>query len=158
MPRLALPIAAVLSLLFAAPAGAETMSAESRFELWNECRAIDLVVESATGGGAGIGLTERAIAARLRARLGAAGLYDPEGLAYLDIRASVVGPAFHVSVEFRKPLRDPASGEEGLAATWISGSTGTHGGDPGYVLASASGHAEGFVAQYLRVNARACKR
>ena len=157
MPRLAAPIVVAL-LLLAAPAPAETVSAGARFELWNDCRAIDLVAESTTGGGANIGLTERAIATALRTRLGAAGIYDPEGLAYLDVRASVVGSAFHFSVEFRKRLRDPASGEEGLAATWISGSTGTHGGDSDYILASISEHADGFVEQYLRVNADACKR
>ena len=157
MPRFAAPIAVALWLLAVAPARAETMSADARFELWNDCRPIDLVAERAIGGVSGIGLTERAVAAALRAKLGAAGIYDPEGLAYLDVRASVVGPAFHVSVEFRKRLRDPASGEEGLAATWISGSTGTHGGDSDYILASISEHADRFVRQYLRVNAAACK-
>lgn len=158
MPRLVAPIAVALLLLAAAPVRAETISADARFELWNDCRPIDLVAESATGGTPGIGLTERAIAAALRAKLGAAGIYDPEGLAFLDVRANVVGPAFHVSVEFRKRLRDPASGEDGLAATWISGSTGTHGGNPHYILKSISEHADRFVQQYLRVNAAACKR
>ena len=158
MPRLALPLAAVLSLLFAAPAGAETISAESRFELWNDCRPIDLVVESATGGKAGIGPTERAIATAVRGKLGASGIYDAEGLAYLDVHASVVGPAFHVGIEFRKWLKDPASGTEGSATTWVAGSTGTHGGNPDYVLAAIAEHVDRFVGQYRRVNADACKR
>ena len=157
MLRPAVPLSA-LSLLAAAPAWPATVPAETRFQLWNDCRPIDLVAESATGGTPGIGLTERAFAAALRARLGAAGIYDPEGLAYLDVRASVVGPAFHVSLEFRKRLKDPASGTEGWAATWISGSTGTHGGNPDYILAAIAEHADRFIDRYLRVNAHACKR
>ena len=151
-------LAAALLLLPAAPGWAEKIPAEARFELWNDCRAVDVVVESAPGGTAGIGLRERAIAAAVRGKLGAAGIYDAEGLAYLDIHASVVGPAFHVGVEFRKWLKDPASGKEGAAATWISGSTGTHGGNSDYVLASVAEHVDGFIAQYLRVNAAACER
>ncbi len=157
MLRPTVPFAA-LALLAAAPAWPATVPAEARFELWNDCRPIDLVVESATGGPAGIGLTEKAIATAVRRRLGAAGIYDPDGLAYLDVRVSVVGPAFHVGIEYRKWLKDPASGEEGSAATWISGSTGTHGGSPEYIMDSIAEHLGGFVEQYLRVNADGCKR
>ena len=158
MPRPTVPLVAALSLLLAAPAWAERTTAEARFELWNDCRSMDLVVESATGGTADIGLTEQAIAVAVRGKLGAAGVYDPEGLAYLDVHARVVGPAFHFSIEYRKWLKDPASGEEGAAATWISGSTGTHGGGSDYVLASISEHVDRFIEQYRRVNADACER
>ena len=158
MPRPAAMLAAALPLLLAAPGWAEKISAEARFGLWNDCRPIDVVVESAISGTAGIGLAERRIATALRAKLGDAGIYDAEGLAYLDIHVSVVGPAFHVGTEFRKWLKDPASGEAGPAATWISGSTGTHGGKSDYILASIAEHADGFIAQYLRVNADACER
>ena len=158
MPRPAVQLLAALSLLLAAPAGAQKISAEARFELWNDCRPIDLVVESTIGGTAGVGPTEPAIVTSVRDRLSAAGIYDAEGLAYLDVHAGVVGRAFHVSIEFRKWLKDPASGAEGWAATWISGSTGTHGGRSGYILASIAEHVATFVDRYLRVNAGACKR
>ena len=149
---------AVLALLLGASAAAADTTARDRFELWNGCRAMDLVVETPPAGAAAIGLTRRAIVLAVRARLHAARIYDPEAEAFLHVDAVAVGRAFHFSIGYRKWLTDPRTGEKGATATWVASSTGTHGGEAGYVLSAIAAHAERFVAEYLRVNADSCPR
>ncbi len=42
------------------------------------------------------------------------------------------------------------------AATWETGSLGTHGGDAGFILQAVAEHTDKFVNEYLRVNDEAC--
>ena len=76
---------------------------------------------------------------------------------------NVVDRAFNVQVHFvRKvvfvlPFREEDDKLFGPASTWDTGSTGTHGNDPSYILSSVVRHTDKFIDEYLRVNESACK-
>ena len=40
----------------------------------------------------------------------------------------------------------------------LRGSTGTHGGDAGFILSAVSQHLDKFLVEYLRVNEENCGR
>ena len=75
---------------------------------------------------------------------------------YLYVRVGVVGRAFSTEVSFKKSLYDAVSDRHGFAATWDTGSDGTHGGDAGYILQFVSEGLDRFVLEYLCVNEAAC--
>ena len=156
MPRPTLP-AAALVLALATPSGAaEKVTELDRFRLWHECLPMDLVVEGLQKD-ADTELTEEAITVAVRSRLRAARLYKADALfSYLYVNVNVVPPAFSISIEFQKWLKDAVSGEEGFAATWRFGGTGTYRKGSGYILSGISQYADRFIDEYLRVNASAC--
>ena len=128
-----------------------------RFELFNECRPMELIVEDLPDDAADIDLTEERIQTIAESRLRAARLYEAQGLnPFLSINVAVFGPTFNLLVEYRKPLYDPASDTTRPAITWTSGVIGTHGGDAGYILQALSEYLDRFVLQYLRVNEDSC--
>ena len=147
--------------LTAASASAGEVTDYDRFKLWNECRPLSLVVQKLPDVAAAIGLTEEAIEVAVRSRLRAARLYSedyPEtAWSYLYVNVNVVDSAFGISVEYMKNVKDLATMLESTAPTWIIGSTGTHGRDPGYILSSVTRRADRFIDEYLRVNEGACK-
>ena len=59
-------------------------------------------------------------------------------------------------MEYRKQVRDLASGEVNVTTTWDTGATGTHGGDAAYIVSAVSEYLDRFLTQYLRVNEAAC--
>ena len=62
-------------------------------------------------------------------------------------------------MKYLKSLYDPVSGRtSSLATTWESGSFGTHGDDPGFIVQSLSEHLDKFLVEYLRVNEEDCPR
>lgn len=138
----------------------------ARFELWNTCGQINLLVESLRDWEIERGLTTEDIATTVRSRLRAARLYGTSGVTsgpygivptlYVNVSASPRGLAFHVRLEFKKQVFDPISGQENLATTWIIGSTGQ--GDAGYILSWVSRLTDRFIDEYLRVNEPACSR
>ncbi len=66
--RLAILSAAVLTLVLVAPSRAtEQVSEYDRFQLWNGCRAVDMVVEGLPDAAGKIGLHEEDIATAVRA-------------------------------------------------------------------------------------------
>ena len=86
----------------------------------------------------------------------------------LWVEVHVVSRAFNVRVEFWKKVIDPMM-EQAFptndrdmvrasfnATTWVTGSTGTHGGDGTYVLSAIRQHMDEFLDEYLRVNEPAC--
>ena len=158
MKRPVILIAAALALCPAAPVLAEDVTGRDRFRLWNDCRAMDLIVEGLNQDAADIGLTRDAIETAVRSRLRAARLYDADAVAYLYVNVHVVRRAFGKTLNYRKYLFDPASDESRFATTWDIGSTGTHGGDGSYILSGVSQHMDEFIDEYLRVNADACPR
>ncbi len=164
-----LPFLAMLFL--AVPARTETVTglerfalwpSSERFALWNDCRPIRLVVQDLGDDAADIGLKWEAISVAVRSRLRAARLYTAEmgwpPQSQLYINVNIVGAAFDITVEYNKWLTDSISGEQGFAATWSKGSTGTHGRNSGFVLSAVSRHTDSFIDEYLRVNEDACKR
>ena len=152
---------AAACLFAAASASGGEVSDFDRFELWNECRPMSLVVEKLPDDAAAIGLTEEAIEVAVRSRLRAARLYSedyPEtAWSHLYVNVNVVDSAFGIAVEYRKEMKDLATMLESTASTWLIGSTGTHGRDPGYILSSVTRRADRFIDEYLRVNEGACK-
>ena len=69
---------------------------------------------------------------------------------------SVVGRAYNTRVTYSKLVTDAFAAKD-LAVTWHTGSSGTHGGDAGYIMSWLSQHLDKFLAAYLRVNELACE-
>ena len=148
-------------LLTAASTSAEEVSDEDRFQIWNGCRPTRLSVEISPDDATTIGLTKSAIEVAVRSRLRAARLYtednDEAAWSYLYARVNVVGPAFGISIEYWKVVRDLlATGLDNRARTWDVASTGTHTQNPNYILSSVALYTDEFIDEYLRVNADAC--
>lgn len=159
MPRLILPTVA-LALALAAPSGAaEKVSERDRFEMWNGCRSMDLIVETLPKAATDIGLTEKAVTVAARSRLRAARLYDDDASATLWISVNAAGlVAYGINVGFFKWVRDEATDTTDLAMTWFTGSTGMSGRNSSHILSSVTGHVDEFLDEYLRVNADACRK
>ena len=131
----------------------------ARFQLYTECRPIDLVVESLSPSAAAINLTRERVTTLAESRLRAARLFSDDAvLQYvLGINVHVMRQAFAVTVKFAKPLFDPISGQVAGATTWDIGITGTHGGDGSYIVQALSELMDQFVLEYLRANEDACR-
>ena len=156
LPRFAIVLAAAC-LAVAAPAAAETVSDLDRFKLWNQCGAMELFVVRQTKGAPELGLRKEAIANAVRSRLRAARIYADETHTRLRVRVTVLNSAFSIRVSFMKAVQDELTKLRGGIATWSLSSTGTHGGDAGYILSFLAEHIDIFIDEYLRVNAAACK-
>ena len=130
---------------------------QERFELFNRCRPVRLLVEGPPESAAETGLRKDAIQAVVESRLRGARLYTNPGSggAYLYINVSVVDRAFRISLEYRRWVLDPVNDTSGSAATWHSGSIGTS-SDASQILSAVSQLLDEFIADYLRVNESHC--
>ena len=149
----------VLIAVAATVHGAAAQTAFERFQLFNDCRPMYLLVEGLNADAAAISLTEERLRTAAESRLRVARLYESAlamGGAVLYVNVGVNGRAFVVFLAYKKTLLDPASGEGGLGTTWENGSTGTHGGDAERVVSTLSRHLDQFLTEYLRVNEAAC--
>ena len=148
-------------LIAVASASAEEVSDLDRFRLWNKCRPTNLVVEGLPKEADSLGLTKNSIEVTVRSRLRGARLFTEDyaaaGWSYLYINLNVVGNAFDIEFSYAKYVEDEATGLRRNARTWRSGTTGTHGKNSNYILASVSHHTDEFIDEYLRVNDDACK-
>ena len=153
----------VLLAIVATPQADRALAQESevnptdRFQLFNECRPMSLIVEGLPTAAAEIGLNKASIQAAVESRLRSARLYSEDRVPYLYVAVNVVEMAFNISLDYNKLVDDPASDVTGPAALWKSSALGTHGGDSSYILSSISGIMDGFLVEYLRVNESACK-
>ena len=149
-------------LLTASTVQAQAVSDLDRFELFNACRPMRLVVEGLKSDAQAFGLTKERIQLAAESRLRAARLYtdsrEKANYALLYININVVVRAFDITVGYQKWVTDLATNSNGPAITWFTGSTGTHGGDAGFIIQSLSGYLDKFLAEYLRVNESACDR
>ena len=128
-----------------------------RFDLFNECQGMDLVVEGLHEDAGEIGLTKESIQAATESRLRSARLYEPDNLIqYLYVNVNVFGSVFSARVEYHKYLHDPAMNRSGYGVTWDAGSTGTHGNNASYIVSSVSEHMDNFLVEYLRANEDYC--
>ena len=147
-------------LLTASTVQAQAVSDLDHFELFNACRPTRLLVERLSSDARAVGLTKERIQLAAESRLRAARLYTESivkaNAAYLYIRISAVGRAYHISVEYTRWVTDQVNNSNGPATTWDTGSTGTHGGDAGFIIQDLSSHLDEFLAGYLRVNESAC--
>ncbi len=160
MRALVAPLIVASSLLLAVPAEAEKVTGLDRFQLWNDCKPLYLVVETMHEDAADIGLMRESVEAAVRSRLRGARLYDPEvpTKPILLTKVSVVGTAVHITLELKKLVIDVASGRTNFATTGKYRVLGTHGRNSGNVLSKLSEMMDQFIDDYLRVNASACKR
>ena len=151
-------ILAIASLLTSSPAASSNeVSDRDRFQLWNYCLPVELLVETLDQDAADIGLTEEAITIAVRSRLRAARLYDVNASrTLLYVNVLVTNHAYGVDLTYHKWFDDMISGGSGFAMTWSTGSIGTHAENAGFILSSLSRHTDRFVDEYLRVNAASC--
>ena len=163
MPRPLATLTLAAMALLAAPSAAQaqdTVSRRDRFELFNACRPMGLVIEDLSDHAATIGLTRVTLQAAAESRLRVARLYSNDytktNHSYLYVNVNVVRASWNIFVQYNKVLTDEF-GVSGASATWYIGSNGTHGGDAGYIVSSLSQHLDEFLADYLRVNEAACK-
>ena len=163
-----------LAVLLGTPAGAQVAPHQiERFELFNECRPMDLMVLMAEHDDtAAIGLTKDRIQTMAESRLRAARLYDADAETLLGVYVVVDGAgAFKWEVNYYKPLYDAVSGETLTRKTWISESNwfgirlrsgirrlsyDTHGGDADVIMQGLSERLDKFILEYLRVNEASC--
>ena len=155
--------AAALLLLLAFTLGAGSNEAKGqdydfdRFQLYTACEPVRLVVERLYEDAAEIGLTKRDIELTTRSRLRAARIYNPEesGPTSLYININTLGPAYNTDVFFDQ-IAQTTHGGFGVATTWMTGGTGTHGGNSGFILQRLSRHIDRFIDAYLEVNGADC--
>lgn len=163
----------LLKLLLGVDADIEAWNASEalmeRFRLYNGCSPMDYGVSLDLSVGESVqGLTEKAISDAVESRLRAARLYDSEEpsyfFVYIHLLDSMVGGrhagwAYSMNVSFNKRVADEASGIHSWASTWERGSTGTasDSGTGEAILGSVRGYMDEFLAEYLRVNEKACK-
>lgn len=159
--RLAL-VALLLATLLVPAAAAQDDKVErqvERFNLYNACRPMLLVIEGLHEEASRISLTTEKLQMAAESRLRAARLYtedrDKADGAFLYVQASVNKTAFNLSVEYYKVVTD-AFGQVGTGATWDVGSPGTHVGSASVILSWLSQFLDRFLAAYLRVNESAC--
>ena len=155
------PLAFLSLLELLVPAATPTqVDLLSRFQLYNACRPMEVLVEAFAGNGESrIGLTRQGFELAAESRLRAARLYsedhDESGGAYVYLRTTVVSSAFTVEVHYKKVVTDEFQ-IAAPASTWERGFSGTHGRDASYVMSSLSELLDEFLAAYLRVNEAAC--
>ena len=133
-----------------------------RFDLFNECAQINLLVENLSYDAEDIDLTKERIQTLAESRLRAARLYDAEARPYLYVRVGMLisddrhGGAYTIEVSFNKHLRDGMLELEGFASTWNTGTYGTHSGDASFIMQGLSERLDEFILEYLRVNEDEC--
>ncbi len=137
-----------------------------KFKLWNYCEPVALFVEDLSDNAEKIGLTEERIKTAVESRLRGARIYEePEVLfpVYLYVNVDVLGRAFVIKLSlnfniFREVYSKDAERESyfGRAETWSNISFGGHGGHAAFILQALAEATDGFVNEYLRVNAEAC--
>ena len=155
------PVLALASLLaIAAPrqdAGPSPLL--ERFELFNACRPMALVVESLNDDAGKIGLSKDTLQAAAESRLRAARLYAEEVEkthgSYLYVNVTVVGRAFSTDIHYQKPVTDEF-GVLSLTTTWDTSFVGTA-GDASYIVQGLSQLLDEFLVAFLRVNEEACE-
>ncbi len=160
-------IQSLILALFLAPVSlvqAQEVNDLDKFQLWNNCAEIRLVVEDLKTEAAEFNLRQEGIETTVRSRLRGARIYtenwfydDGSWIPSMYIQVNTVGFAFHIDARLQKLVSEPVSGQLGSAATWQRGSTGTHGNDASYVISVVSQLTDIFIDEYLRVNAAACK-
>ena len=145
--RLAILFTPLFALAFVSIAFAEEVSRIDRFQLWNNCRPVDLTIESSNS---------EKITIAVRSKLRAARLYDAEASTWLLIREYSSGLVSGISVQYHKALTDTVSGESAWMVTWSRNSEGVLVG-VGFAQEWVSQLTDEFIDEYLRVNADVCR-
>ena len=149
-------------LLTASTVHAQAVSDQDRFELFNACRPMMLVVEVVPSDAQTVDLPER-VQLAVESRLRSARLYteswEKANFVHLSIGINVLGPAYGIDVKYWKWVTDPVNNSNGRATTWSISGTGRLGARdraPAFIIQNLSRHLDKFLAEYLRVNESAC--
>ena len=122
-----------------------------RFQLFNDCKPIGLVVGKVFNDLQSLGIAEKNVQAAAESRLRAARLYTNNAPAFLYVAAG----RYAIQLQYRKPLRDIASGETRSLQTFSKSATVPNGTAAGVML-EVSKLLDLFLVDYLRVNESAC--
>ena len=135
----------------------EFMSSQERFELFNKCKPMDVMVQGLASAVTDIGLRRESITAVAESKLRAARLYDDSLLwpyLYVEVRVLRDTRVFSVSVQYRRLLFNRVTSTGGVVSAWERGSFGT--GGASFILSNLQQHLDEFLAAYLRVNEPHC--
>ena len=176
------PTVTLLAFLLApAPAVGQEPTDYDRFRLFTGCMSLEISV-GVEDDENDLGLSEERLETAVRSRLRGARVFytGPTGEALdavsdddrdsawavamlrlintpvLSVWVHVVGSAFSVDARFRQRVKTISAQLFGTATTWNSGTTGTHGQDPSYVLGVVAEAMDSFIDDYLRINEEAC--
>ncbi len=166
-----------ISAALAAPANAGQVSHLERFQLWNECRPLNLIVKHEFSIFVPEELRElakRRIKPMVRRRLQAARIYGSEDrstfvqeepvlsisleelLGRRDWRSRPYGDS-RSGIEFNKRLHDPLSGKSFESPTWSVDRSHSSDADEDEIMLAMSEMIDTFTGHYLRVNASMCQ-
>ncbi|MDE0158604.1 MAG: hypothetical protein OXN24_00825 [Candidatus Dadabacteria bacterium] len=148
-------LAAVLTTMF--PASVIASGSTEQFQLFNECRPMNLFITLKDSDDTGLTKERIQIAAesRLRsARLYTATLNFTNGVLWISVHG--VEQAFQINASYMKVLFDPVSEQSFPAVTWSESATGIHARDAAFILQGVSELLDKFILEYLRVNEAAC--
>lgn len=152
-------VVALLAVAGSSPAAA-AITEYDRFQLWNQCQPIELIVANHNQNASRVDLTKASVQTAVRKRLMDARIFSheahPLSPTRLSVHSTVSGDAFNIFMGYYKEVFDPASETRHFAQTWYIEFTGTHGSDKDRILSNLTRLADYFVKDYLRVNAEAC--
>lgn len=124
----------------------------------SDYRRVRIGIEPLNEAAKQIGLTEERIRSRYELRLRQYGLEpvsisdQTAGFVYIGIH--VVGKAFHTWVDFGRPVvfNTGKGWYTTSGKTWFRSETGTHGGDPEFILQGLDSLFDEFLNEYLKSN------
>ena len=153
----------IILCLAAVSALAGEVSEHDRFQLWNGCKQLEMLVSQINENATAIGLTQEQVEVAARSRLRAARIYASDlklgqSSIYVNVDIGKSG-TFLVSVELLKWFEDEINGIHGFwsATTWDTYGFGTHGYNSTTIVSLVSQLTDKLIDEYLRVNADACK-
>ena len=126
----------------------------------SDYKKVRIGIEPLNGAAKIIGLTEESIRTRYELLLRQYGLEpvstsDPKP-EFLYLGIHVVGTAFHTWVDFGRPVVFNVGKASYTAPgkTWFRSETGTHGGDPEFILQGLDSLFNEFLNEYLKANSK----
>ena len=126
----------------------------------SDYKRVKIGIEQLNGAAKIIGLTEERIRTRCELRLRQYGL-EPVPVSeqiseFVYIGIHVVGTAFHTWVDFGRPIVFNAGKASYTTSgkTWFRSETGTHGGDPEFILRGLDSLFDEFLNEYLKANSK----
>ena len=129
------------------------------FQLLNSCEPMYLLVTVLDDEDMkNVGLTKERVQFAVESRLRGARLLRSGTVSapLLRVSVAVTRTVYDVNMGYYKRLWDPLTDRYGLAETWTTGSSGTHGSKADYIVSKLSGLLDEFLTEYLRVNEAAC--
>ena len=145
----------LLNLLGSGLSLAQEPGVYDKSEVLKGISSFEVVVEQLHKDSNDIGLTKDRLITVTELKLRREGLLSSGGLLspYVYINVNVVGVAFSISLEIHdmvQLVRDPSIIK--TASTWDTSTTGTHGGDPEYIVTALNKLLDIFLNDYYKAN------